>query len=336
MSPEVVVLGATLVALTLYALLGGADFGAGIWEFNTALHVSPRERALLRRAIGPVWEANHVWLIFVLVALFTAFPLAFAAVCRALWLPLLLGLLGIVFRGAAFAFRSVPSPDEPRPFHWETLFALASTAAPFFLGASAWAIASGRLDVDRSGGHGGDPLLGWLNPMSIFGAFFAVATCAYLAAVYLARDARREEGVELAELWRRRALVAGAWMGLLSAAGLALVATAAPVLWEGFRGRAAPVVLVSGLGGLSSLGFLLARRETAAVVGAATAVGGVVLGWGVAQYPAIVPPSLTVEGTKAPEAVLRPLAIGMAAGAALLVPSLGFLFYLFKGKRPAA
>ncbi len=329
MTPELFVLGATLLALTLYALLGGADFGAGIWEFNTALQASPRERALLYRAIGPVWEANHVWLIFVLVALFSAFPPAFAAACRALWLPLLLGLLGIVFRGAAFAFRSAPDPDGRRPLLWETLFAMASTAAPFFLGASAWAIASGRLAPD------GDPLLGWVNPMSIFGAFFSVAACAYLAAVYLARDARREEGPDLAELWRRRALVAGAWMGLLSAAGLALVATEAPSLWEGFRRRAAPLVVLSGAGGISSLAFLLARRETAAAAGAACAVGGVVLGWGVGQFPAILPPDFTVEGTKAPAAVLRPLAIGIGLGVALLVPSLGFLFYLFKGKRPA-
>jgi cytochrome d ubiquinol oxidase subunit II len=331
--PETLLLGTLLGSLTIYALLGGADFGAGVWEFNTALGASPRERALLYRAIGPVWEANHVWLIFALVVAFTAFPSAFAGACRALWVPLLLALLGIFFRGSAFALRTSPAPDG-RSIRWEALFAVASTAAPFFLGASAWAIASGRLRVTPEGGYAGDPLVGWVNGMSIFGGFFAVATCAYLAAVYLARDAHREGDGELAALWRRRALAGGAWMGALSAAGLALVATSAPDLWEGFQGRAAPLVVLSAVGGILSCVAMGARRYAAAVLGAGAAVSGVVLGWGVAQYPALLPPTITADSARAPEATLRAAAWSMAGGAVLLVPSLAFLFYLFKGKRP--
>lgn len=334
MDPESFLLGTLIVSLALYALLGGADFGAGIWEFNTALGAPKRERELLYRAIGPVWEANHVWLIFALVVAFTAFPPAFAAFCRALWLPLLLALLGIVFRGSAFAFRASLAPDGS-PRRWEALFAVASTAAPFFLGASAWAVASGRLLVTPAGDFIGDPLAGWVNGMSIFGGFFAVATCSYLAAVYLARDAHLEKDEDLTALWRRRALATGAWMGVLSAAGLALVAKSAPHLWEGFRGRATPLVVLSAAGGLVSLIAMGARRYTVAVLGAGAAVSGVVLGWGVAQYPAILPPTITIEAARAPQRVMLATAWSIAGGTLLLVPSVALLFILFKGKRPS-
>src|SRR5438552_804125 len=129
------------LGITLYAVLGGADFGAGVWEFNTALRASERERRLIERAIGPVWEANHVWLIFVIVSMFSSFPTAFVALSRALWLPLLLALVGIVFRGAAFAFRSHAVAAARQQEVWGAVFALASTAAPFFLGAAVGAVA---------------------------------------------------------------------------------------------------------------------------------------------------------------------------------------------------
>ncbi|MCI0410623.1 MAG: cytochrome d ubiquinol oxidase subunit II, partial [Acidobacteria bacterium] len=323
-----------MVGLTLYALLGGADFGAGIWEFNTALQAPEKERALIYRAIGPVWEANHVWLIFVLVGLHTAFPPAFAAVSRALWIPLLLGLVGILFRGVGFAFRSYAAGAVRQQAVWGAVFALASTAAPFFLGAAAGAIASGQLALTAKGDYTGDYLTGWISPMSIFNAFFAVGVCAYLAAVYLTREAGHDGDPALVALWRQRALATGAWMGILAMAGLMVVATDAPVLWKGFRARAWPLVGLSILGGIFSLLALLLRRFTGAVLGAGVAVAGVLWGWGVAQYPVIIPPAVIVKAAKGPDAVLWALIGGFAIGATLLVPSLGYLFYLFKGKRP--
>ena len=135
MGIDLILLGIVVLALTLYAVLGGADFGAGVWEFNTALQSSEQERSLIYRVIGPVWEANHVWLIFVIVAMFSAFPPAFAGICRALWLPLLLALTGIVFRGAAYAFRVQLLDSQRQAARFgNAVFALASTAAPFFLG----------------------------------------------------------------------------------------------------------------------------------------------------------------------------------------------------------
>jgi len=334
MTPDEVLLLVLLGGLTLYALMGGADFGAGVWEFNTALQATPRERAFLYRAIGPIWEANHVWLIFVLVGLFVGFPVAFAALCRALWLPFLLALAGIVFRGAGFVFHAYgEDPSRARPA-WSAVFALASTLAPFFLSASAWAIASGRLEIGADGTFSGSHATGWLNPMSIFGAFFGVAVCAYLASVYLVRDAWRERERALMDLWRRRAIATGVWMGILSAAGLALVMTEAPELWASFAKRSWPLVAASVGAGVVSLAALVLRRPTLAAFSAAGAVAAVIWGWGLAQFPAIVPPRLTAAGTRAPDAVLDAVSIAIGGGFVLLAPALVLLLRLFKAGRP--
>ncbi|MBI5366813.1 MAG: cytochrome d ubiquinol oxidase subunit II [Planctomycetes bacterium] len=344
------VMATMLFGLTLYAVLGGADFGAGVWEFSTALTATPKERALIERAIGPVWEANHVWLIFVLVGLFGAFPPAFAGMCRALCVPLLCALAGIVFRGAAFAFRAhlpsagaggiegAPPPQATsllrRRALWEAVFALGSTAAPFFLGASAFALAAGLPGLDAAGEYSGDYLVGWLHPLSIYGGLFAVALCANLAATYLTREAEQAGDAELTALWRRRALAGGLWMGVLAVAGLGMVATGAPELWRGVRERGWPAVAASAAAGLTALWGTAARRYLVAVVGAATAAATVLWGWALAQYPALLPPAITVASARAPEPVLRAMAWSIGAGALLLAPSLAWLFLLFKWRRP--
>lgn len=330
MTPEIVALALIVTGLTVYALFAGADFGAGIWEVNTALLATPKERALLFGAIGPVWEANHVWLIFVLVMLFGAFPPAFAAVCQALWVPLALALAGIVFRGVGFAFRSYSAGAARQQFAWEILFAVGSAAAPFFLGASIGAIASGALDVAPDGSFDGNYLTGWISPLALFMGFFVVGTCAFLAAVYLAREASAQGDPELVLVWRQRALATGIWMGVLALAGVVYVALDAPLLWEGFRQRSWPLVAGSVVAGFVSLESLVRHRFRAAAVGAATAVVAVIWGWAVAQYPFVVPPAITIDQAKAPAQVLWYLIATAGAGALLLVPALGYLLYLFK------
>jgi len=334
MPPETAVAGIILLAVTAYAILAGADFGAGIWEFNTALRAPKRERELIYHAIGPVWEANHVWLIFVLVGLWTAFPAAYAAISRALWIPLLFALVGIVFRGVGFAFRSYAAGAVRQQAVWGAVFALASIAAPFFLGAAAGAVASGRLAVGEGGTYDGNFVTGWVNAMSLYAAVFGVGICAYLAAVYLTREAKMTRDRALEESWRSRALTTGAYMGVLAGTGLALAATEIPALADGFRERAWPLVILSVASGAASLVLLTLRRYTTAAIAAAGAVAAVIWGWGVAQYPALVPPAVTVENAKAPAAVLRAMLWAIAAGGVVLVPSLAYLFYLFKGKRP--
>ena len=335
MQPETIILGILLIAVTLYAVLGGADFGAGVWEFNTALQATEKERAHIYRAVGPVWEANHVWLIFILVLLGTAFPPAFAALCRALWIPLLLALVGIVFRGVGYAFRSHAAGAVRHQTVWGAVFALASTATPFFLGASIGALSSGELAVTAEGNYTGDYLWGWLSPLAVFTAFFAVGLCAYLAAVYLTWEADQRGEHELVQLWRQRAIATGGWMGLLATGGLVFLALETSPLWEGFRLRAWPMIGVSVAAGLFSLWALVRRHFTAAFLGAPCTVATVIWGWGLAQYPLLVPPTLTLEAAKSPERVLWFLVYSVAAGSVFLVPALGYLFYLFKGQRPA-
>ncbi len=330
MAPESILLVVVFAALTIYALLGGADFGAGVWEVNTALQASPKERKLLYSAIGPVWEANHVWLIFVLVVTFGAFPMAFAAICQALWLPLLLALGGIVFRGAGYALRSYSSDDRRQQFAWDVVFAVGSTAAPFFLGASVGALASGKLMLTDDGRFDGNFLTGWLSPMAVFSGFFVVVMCTFLAAVFLAREASNLADEELTRIWRQRAIATGIWKGLLSLAGVVYVASDAPQLWDGFRQRSWPLVAGAMAAGFLSLDSLVRERFRIAVGAAAAAVTAVIWGWAVAQYPLLVPPSITVEDAKAPANILWLLIATIALGSLLLVPALGYLFYLFK------
>lgn len=334
MAPETILLGVMMLGITLYALLGGADFGAGIWEFNTVLRASEKERKLIYRAIGPVWEANHVWLIFVLVGMFGAFPTAFAAISRALWIPLLLALTGIIFRAVGFAFRSYTAGAVSHQELWGAIFALASTAAPFFLGAAVGAVTSGRLPITAEGRFLGDYLTGWISPLSVYSAFFAVGACAYLAAVYLTREAHALGDTELVAIWQRRALATGLWMGVLALSGLAIMATDAPWLWQGFRARAWPMVAVSAAIGFLSLAALWLKRFMLAVFGAAGTVTTVIWGLAIAQYPVLIPPSVTMSGAKAPETVLYAMLWSVVGGAVVLVPSLVYLLHLFKGKRP--
>ncbi len=333
MAIELVMLGIIVLALTLYAVLGGADFGAGVWEFNTALQSSPEERGLIYRAIGPVWEANHVWLIFVIVAMFSAFPPAFAGICRALWLPLLLALVGIVFRGAAYAFRVQLIDSRGQEALWNAVFALASTAAPFFLGASLGAVASGKLAISPAGEFSGDFLTGWISPLSIFNGFFTVGMCAYLTAVFLTREAAVEGNAALAALWRKRALGVGVWMGVLALAGLAFVAVDAASLWDGFRQRAWPLVSVSVIAGFLSLYSLWREWFHIAAIAAGAAVSTVVWGWAAAQYPLLLPPDVSIEMAKGPPTVLHVMAWSIVLGFVLLLPALGWLFYLFKSSQ---
>lgn len=335
MQPETIIFGIVLIAVTLYAVLGGADFGAGVWEFNTALQATDKERAHIYRAVGPVWEANHVWLIFVLVLLSTAFPPAFAGLCRALWFPLLLALVGIVFRGVGYAFRSHAAGAVRHQAVWGAVFALASTAAPFFLGASIGALSSGELAITAKGDYGGDYFMGWLSPLSIFSAFFVVGVCAYLAAVYLTWEADQRGEPELVQLWRRRALGTGGWMGLLATLGLVFIAIETPPLWAGFRLRAWPMIGASVVTGLFSLGALFRRRFTLAVLGAPCTVAAVIWGWGLAQYPLLIPPAVTLEAAKSPESVLWFVVYSVAGGSVFLGPALAYLLYVFKGQRPA-
>ena len=335
MTAEIYVLGVLWLGLTLYLLLGGADFGGGVWDLLAAGPRKERQRALISEAIAPVWEANHVWLIFVLTGLLAAFPSVFADLSVALYLPFSLVLVGIVFRGAAFAFRAHGDRESAWERTWTQIFGVASLVSPFLLGASAASIASGRIRV-RDGQVEAGLLSAWTSPLSLFAGLFAVAICAYLAATYLIVEAQVRSDPELARDFRTRAIGSGVVAGILAAIGLFVVRDQAPVLWQGMTERGIPFVALSAVGGLGSIVALAAGAGRLARIAAAVAVGAVLWAWGAAQWPYLVVPDVTAEAAAAPEATLRVVAIGFTAGGALLAPSLLLLFHVFKTSGRAA
>ncbi|PYP55351.1 MAG: cytochrome BD ubiquinol oxidase subunit II [Gemmatimonadetes bacterium] len=329
--------GVIFVALNAYALLGGADFGGGVWDLFATGPRKQRQQQLIAEAIGPVWEANHVWLILAIVLLFTCFPPAFARLGTLLHIPLSLVLIGIVLRGSAFTFWRYGGTEDKELRHWGVLFAIASLVTPVLLGTTVGAIASGALG---DGGRGtGDGFVGtyvrpWLNPFTLSVGLFALVAFAFLAAVYLTLEA---EDRELRADFRTRAL--GTGVALFGAAALALLLSAryAPLVRNGliFAGWAVPLHAFTAVAAITALAALARGAWRVARIVAAIQVSLILWGWGLSQYPYILPPDLTIADAAAPAATLR-LALGaLALGAVVLLPSLAYLFRVFK-KGPAA
>jgi cytochrome bd ubiquinol oxidase subunit II len=332
MSLALAVAIALLVGVVVYAIFGGADFGAGFYDLTAGGTTRGAElRTLVDHSIGPVWEANHVWLIYVLVMWWTAFPTSFAATMSTLILPLLLALLGIVLRGASFAFRKYSATlSQARLFG--AVFAGSSIIAPFFLGTVAGAIASGRVPAAGRG----DLWSSWLNPTSLLAGVLAVGSCAFLAGTFLTADAARGGLTGLYEQLRRRTLVVGAVTGVLVFGALVPIAEDAPTLADGLTGRAAPLVVLSMLGGLATLALLWTRRPGPARLSAVVAVVGVLLGWAVGQYPWLLVDAVTIEDAAGAPATLRALLLVAALAGVLVLPALAYLFRLTQTESWAA
>jgi cytochrome d ubiquinol oxidase subunit II len=309
-----------LVGLAAYAVLGGADFGAGFWQLLPGR--SEREHA--HHSMGPVWEANHVWLIFVLVVAWTAYPRAFGSIMSTLAVPLFIAAVGIIMRGTAYALRSgTTSAREQRTV--EVAFAVSSILTPFALGAVVGGIASGRVPV---GNAAGSLWSSWLNATSLTLGALSVATAAYLAAVYLAADAARLRRPELEEAFRRRALAMAVVAGAAALAGLVVVHHDARRIWDGLTaGAGLGAVVVSAVAGLATVALVLARRYGWSRVAAAAAVGAIVAGWGLAQRPQLLP-GLTIHDAAAGRSTIVALLVALAIGAVVLLPSLALLFSL--------
>lgn len=314
------------MSLTAYALLAGADFGAGTWDLLAgSAEVGRDRRSLIEHVIGPVWEANHVWLIFVLVLLWTAFPPVFAAVASTLWIPLTLAALGIIGRGSAFAFRKTVTQVWQQRLFGGT-FAISSIATPFFLGTAAGAIASGQVPPGLAAG---DAIGSWTSPVAILAGALSVTACSFLAATYLCGDAARHTDRALAQWFRHRAIASGIVAGGLAIAGLLVVHTSAHTLFTGLTGRAFPLVLLSALGGVSALLLVAGGRFGTARIAAGVAVTGLVWGWGVAQYPHLLP-NLDVRAAAAVDTTLHAVVVTSVIGLILLIPSMLLLLRLFQ------
>ncbi len=330
MSIAVIALAILWLALIAYAVLGGADFGAGIWDLFAVGSQRQRHRRLINQAIGPVWEANHVWLIFLIVGLFSVFPAAFAALTIALFIPLSIALIGIVLRGAAFIFRTYELNESSRSANiWSRVFSTTSLITPFFLGTSAAAVASGRL-VAPDGVAQADLGSAWLSPFALTIGTMAVALCASLAATYLTQEASAHGEMDLAHVYRRRALTTGALTALLGLLGLLLSPQEAPLLWGGMLARALPVVIATMLIGLAAAALLFWRRYALARAMVILETAFLLGSWGLSQYPYIIPPHLTIANSANDPNVILALVIAIAVGMALLLPSLYYLFSVFK------
>jgi cytochrome d ubiquinol oxidase subunit II len=325
MLPELC-LGLVMLGVAAYAVLGSADFGAGFWDLTAGgARRGGRLRGMVQRSMSPVWEANHVWLIFVLVIVWTAFPVAFGSIFSTLSIPLFLAAVGIIFRGTAFVLRGQAATiNEARTLG--ALFALSSVLIPFFLGAAIGGVASGRVPV---GNAAGDMVSSWLNPTSALIGTIAVLSGAYLAAVFLAGDSERAGQPDLVRAFRARALGAGLATGAVALGGLLVLREDARDLYDGLTsGAGLAFVLASGIVGVVNLFLVWRERYGAARFGSALAVTCITVGWVFAQDPYVLPPELTLEEAAAGDATLSAVLIGVGLGLLILGPSLWFLYRL--------
>ena len=322
-----------LSALVLYALTGGADYGGGMWDLFATGPRARQQRAAIEEALAPIWEANHVWLIFVITVLFTAFPVAFGTIMTALHIPLTLVLIGIVLRGSAFVFRKYDSQRDRVHRRWSRVFGVASVLTPFLLGLSLGALASGEIRVENGQVVTGF-FAGWTSLFAVACGLFAQGLFALLAATYLTVDT--DGAPALQNDFRRRALFAELSLPPAAALVFWLARDGAPVLYANLTQWWAPGLLaLTSLCALTALWTLWTRRFLWARAAVAAQVALILIGWGGAQYPYLIVPDLTVADMAAAPATLRMLAGALATGIVFLLPALGYLFFVFK-RRGAA
>ena len=321
------------LSLTAYALLAGADFGGGVWDIFASGPRKQAQRRAVARAMGPVWEANHVWLIFMITGLFTTFPVAFSSLAIALFIPVTISLMGIVLRGAAFAFRAhgreAVGPTSP----WGIVFGGSSIVTPFFLGTAAAAVATGAIRITDGkvvSGFGD----GWTTAFAVVIGLLAVALCAYLAAAYLMVET--EDDPTLQADFRSRALFASVASGGLALVGLWLAYAQEPRVWSDLSGNGLLLTLLALINGPIALWGVWRLRPGVVRVAVAAQMTLVLWAWAVGQWPYLVPPDLTIAAVAAPASTLRAWLVVTGGGMILLLPSLALLFRVFKARNPAA
>jgi cytochrome bd ubiquinol oxidase subunit II len=322
-----------LIALIAYAVLGGADFGGGIWDLLARGPTAARERTAIAQAMGPVWESNNVWLIFVLVVTWTAFPIVYAGVSTALFIPITLAVIGIVLRGASFSFRSNYGSQVGSGVRWGHVFNVASTMTPFLLGTIAGALSSGNIRVTGAPPQAqvqADIWTTWTTPFALSCGAFALGLCSVLSATYLTVEARGAGDRVLAQRFRQRSLVAGAATAVIGALAALLARVEAPVLWQGLIGKALPFSVGAVLIGLAAAGALLRAADKTARILVAAEAACIFVAWGVALWPYLIVPDVTITNAASPVSVLGPLLIVSVLGLLVLLPCLWYLFAVVK------
>jgi cytochrome d ubiquinol oxidase subunit II len=319
--------GVLLVSLTIYVLTAGADYGGGVWDLLASGPRAFLQRDLIERAIGPIWEADHVWLILVIVILFTGFPAAFSAIMIGLHVPLTLMLVGVVMRGSAFSFRSYGGGGDVAERRWGRVFAIASLVTPLLLGMIVGAIADGRVPSHPT--EVADFFRPWMTPFSLAVGLFALVLFAYLAACYAPLET---EDRQLQDDFRRRALITGIVAGVVAGIVLLLARAEAPLVWDGLTQRewTWPLVWTNGLAAVGALYSLWRRFFSVARVLAAAHAGLILWGWALAQFPYLVPMNNTIYNSASPPITMELLAAALAAGGIILLPSYRYLIRVFK------
>jgi len=327
--PEILA-GLIAVSLNAYVLFGGADFGGGVWDLLASGPRRDRQREVISHAIGPIWEANHVWLILAIVLTFSCFPAVFARLGTVLHIPLSLMLVGIVLRGSAFTFRTYDDQHDAVQRRWGRIFAGASLVTPVLLGVCIGAVASGHAGPVAAAGSFTDRFVDpWLTPFSLAVGLMALALFAHLAAVFLTLES---DDPGLTEDFRTRALWSGGVLFLVAFGTLLIAREQAPLMGVGLLVSpwSLPFHVATGLAAIAVLAALWWRRYHLARVAAGLQVSLIVWGWAGSQYPYLVPPDLSIRDAAAPAATLRLVLIALGLGIVVLLPSLVYLFRVFK------
>ena len=328
---EILIAGVMLISLIIYMLTGGADFGGGVWDLFATGSRAKTQRNLITNALAPIWEANHVWLIVIVVLLFVAFPVAFATIGTALHIPLTLMLIGIVLRGTAFVFRTYDDQSDKTHLRWSRVFAIASIITPVMLGVALGAVASGTIHVDvETATVDTDFFSSWFAPFPFAIGFFTLTLCALLAAVYLTLET---DNSELQEDFRVRALIAAVSVGAMAGISFLLSAKGAPSIRQGLGNSvwSIPFHILTAAVAVCAIWAIWRRYFQLARVLVPIQVVLIIFGWGLAQFPYIVAPNLTFSNTAAPDSVLRPVLIVVIIGGVMLVPAFWYLYAVFKG-----
>ncbi|HEY2472913.1 MAG TPA: cytochrome d ubiquinol oxidase subunit II [Terracidiphilus sp.] len=331
MNPCVILAAILLISLVIYSLLGGADYGAGFWDLVCSGPRKMGQRDLIAQAIQPVWEANHIWLILLVVLTFSGFPAAFSSISVGLAVPIFLILLGIVLRGSSYVFRAYFAGDVRTQLYWGKIFSISSSITPLFLGIVIGAISGDSILVDDSRSENG-LLRTWLQPFPLAVGFLSLSLFAYLSACYLTVET---DDYGLQEDFRKRALSSGFVSVMAAFATYVVARTSAQGILDG-PSRSPVAWLIEAGGAIAALvayQALWSRTYLRARVAAAAQVALVVTGWGVAQYPHLVRPELTIFNGASPTNILWDLEITVAVGAVILIPSFILLLHIFKTER---
>ena len=329
MSIALITLALVWLGFITYVVLGGADFGSGVWDLFASGPTARQQHQFISHVLGPVWEADHVWLIFLLVGLMNVFPVAFATFMSTLFIPLTIALLGIVLRGSGFIFRTHALLAEGLSARiWSRVFSMSSVITPFFLGISAASVAGGRIHL--SGVTTSDLLFGWVTPFGVAVGIMAVLQCATLAAVYLTAEAHNRYEKRFVASYRRKALISCVLVSILGLVCITLSASEAPWLWNGLLTHALPFVTGTVLTGTLVLVTLLMRHYRLASLFVVLETALMLISWGVSQYPYIIPPVLTIQQAANTSQLSMIILIVMIIGMLLVLPALFFLFKVFK------